>query len=51
MKKDLFVIACVESPEGAEMLIPWAKHFAHKLNDKGLLLLNVSKDGNNEWLK
>lgn len=51
MKKDLFVIACVETPEGAEVLIPWARHFAHSLNDKGLLLLNVSRDGDSDWLK
>ena len=51
MKKDQFVIACVESPEGAEMLIPWAKHFATSLNNKGLILLNVSQDGDSDWLR
>lgn len=51
MKKDQFVIACVEDPEGAELLIPWARHFAERLNGKGLLLLNVSKDGESDWLK
>lgn len=49
--KDQFVIACVESPEGAELVIPWARHFAQRLNGKGLMLLNVSKDGDNDWLK
>ena len=50
MKKDQYVIACVETPEGAEMLIPWAKHFAQRLNGKGLMLLSVSTDGDSEWL-
>lgn len=45
------MIACVETPEGAEFLIPWAKHFAQRLNGKGLMLLNVSQDGDSEWLK
>ncbi len=51
MKKDQYVIACVETPEGAELLIPWAKHFAQRLNGKGLMLLAVSADGDSEWLK
>jgi hypothetical protein len=41
--KDQYVIACVESPEGAELLIPWARHYAQSLNGKGLMLLNVTK--------
>lgn len=41
--KDQFVIACVETPQGAEMLIPWARHYAQNLNGKGLMLLNVTK--------
>lgn len=49
--KDQFVIACVESPKGAQLLLPWATHFAHRLNNKNLLLLNVSQDGNSDWLK
>ena len=50
MKKDQYVIACVESPQAAEVVIPWAKHFAQRLNGKGLLMLNVSADGDNHWL-
>ena len=41
--KDQYVIACVESPEGAELIIPWARHYAQSLNGKGLMLLNVTK--------
>ena len=51
MKKDQFVIACIESPADAATLIPYAQHCARSLNNKGLLLLNVSREGQSEWLK
>lgn len=52
MSKDQFVIACVDSPEGAALVLPWARHFAASLNHKGLFALHVSPDGGTpEWLK
>ena len=44
MKKDQFVIACVESAENAAVVLPWARHFAECLNHKGLMLLHVAKE-------
>ncbi len=51
MKKDLFVIACVEDEASAQVVLPWARHFAEKLNHKGLMALHVNDDGSTpEWL-
>lgn len=50
MKKDQHVIACIESPESAPAVIEYARHWAQRLNGKGVILLNVSADGNNRWL-
>ena len=50
MKKDQYIIACLESPATAELVLPFARQCAARLN-KGIIALNVSKDGNNEWLK
>ena len=53
--KDQFVIACVESPESAAVVLPWARHFAERLNHKGLMLLHVASDQesvtDDQWLK
>ncbi len=49
-KRDQFVIACLENAESATRVLPYARYCAARLN-KGIILLNVSKDGNNEWLK
>lgn len=50
--KDQFVIACVESPESAAVVLPWARLFAEKLNHKGLMLLHVSPQPTDDgWLK
>lgn len=49
-KKDQFVIACLESPATADTVLPVARHCAAQLG-KGIILLNVSRDGDNEWLK
>ena len=53
MKKDQFVIACVESPESAAVVLPWARHLAECLNHKGLMALHVSPDRqqSDDWLK
>lgn len=52
MSKDQFVIACVESAESASIVLPWARHFAERLNHKGLVLLHVSKEETDDsWLK
>lgn len=52
MSKDLFVIACVESPESAAVVLPWARLFAERLNHKGLFALHVNDDGGTpDWLK
>lgn len=50
MKKDQHVIVCLESPQNADSMIACARLCAGKLNGKGIILLNVSKDGNNSWL-
>ena len=50
MKKDQFVIACLESPAAADTVLPYARYFAAQLK-KGIIVLNVSKDGQNDWLK
>ena len=53
MKKDQFVIACIESPESAAVVLPWARHLAECLNHKGLMALHVSPDRqqSDDWLK
>ena len=53
MKKDQFVIACIESPESAAVVLPWARHLAERLNHKGLMALHVSPDRqqSDDWLK
>lgn len=48
--KDQFVIACVENQASADAILPMARLCSTKLK-KGLILLNVSDDGQNEWLK
>lgn len=42
---DQFVIACIDSPESAATVLPWARHFAERLNHKGLMALHVSDEG------
>ena len=49
-KKDQFVIACLESPSTAETVLLYARHCAARLG-KGIIVLNVSKEGENDWLK
>lgn len=49
--KDQFVIACVDSPLSTPTVIAWARHFAERLRHKGLMLLNVSRDGQAQWLE
>ena len=50
--KDQFVIACVESPESAAVVLPCARHFAECLNHKGLMVLHVSTTATDDsWLK
>ena len=52
MKKDQYVIACVESPADAAIALPWARHFAERLNHKGLMVLHVaSRKGDDSWLQ
>lgn len=54
---DQFVIACIDSPESAAVVLPVARHFAERLNHKGLMALHVSQDTGHsaqepdEWLK
>ena len=50
MKKDQCVIACLPSPEDAQSVLPYARLCATQLG-KRLVLLNVSHDGQSEWLK
>lgn len=51
MKKDQFVIACVDSPADAATVLPWARHFAERLNHKGLMVLHIaSHKGDDSWL-
>lgn len=50
--KDQFVIMCVESAQDVSVLLPWGRHFAERLNHKGLMLLHVSKErGDERWLE
>lgn len=49
-KKDQFVIACLEREDDAASVLPMARHCAAQLG-KGLFVLNVSKEGDNDWIK
>ncbi len=49
-KKDQFVIACLEKESDAATVLPIARHCAARLG-KGLFVLNVSKEGDNDWIK
>lgn len=50
--KDQFVIACLDRPEDAPTVLPWARHFSEKLNHKGLMVLHVAKEkGDDNWLE
>ncbi len=52
MKKDQFVIACLETPADAAIVLPWARHFAECLNHKGLMALHVAPHkGDDSWLE
>lgn len=51
MKKDQHIIACVETPDTADPVIAYATYCARRLNNKGVILLNVGHDGDNQWLK
>ena len=48
-KKDQYVIACLERESDAAIVLPAARQCAARLG-KGLFVLNVSKDGDNEWI-
>ena len=50
--KDQLVIACVESASDAAVVLPWANHFAERLNHKGVMALHVSKEREDDsWFK
>ena len=49
-KKDQFVIACLEREDDAATVLPLARHCAAQLG-KGLFVLNVTKEGDNDWIK
>lgn len=50
--KDQFVIACIDRPEDATTVLPWARHFAERLNRKGLMVLHVARQkGDDRWLE
>lgn len=50
--KDQFVIACIDRPEDATTVLPWARHFAERLNHKGLMMLHVApQKGDDRWLE
>lgn len=53
MSKDQYVIACVETPADAAIVIPWARHFAERLRHKGLMVLHVKRHAGDapQWLK
>ena len=44
------MVACVEGRATADAVIAAAQHFAERLRGKQLMLMNVSKDGDGEWL-
>lgn len=50
--KDQFVIACIDRPEDAATVLHWARHFAERLNRKGLMVLHVARQkGDDRWLE
>lgn len=49
-KKDQYVIACLEKATDADIVLPYARHFAERLG-KGLIVLSVSKEGVGDWIK
>jgi len=50
--KDQFVIACLDRLEDATTVLPWARHFAERLNHKGLMVLHVAREkGDDRWLE
>lgn len=50
VKKDQFVIACLEKAADADIVLPYARHCAERLG-KGLIVLSVAKDGVSDWIK
>ena len=42
--KDQNVIALYDSPQSAAIVLPWARHFADRLNHKGIVELHLSAD-------
>lgn len=50
-KGDQFVVACIDSPTSANAVIAAARHFAERLRNKQLMLMNVSPKGKAEWIK
>lgn len=50
LKKDQFVIACLEHEADAGVVLPMARHCAAQLG-KGIIVLNVSADGKSDWIK
>ena len=50
-KGDQFVVACIDSPASANAVIAAARHFAERLRDKQLMLMNVSPKEKAEWIK
>lgn len=50
--KDQLVIACVENATDAAWVMPWVRHFAERLNHKGMMALHVSRQKEDDsWLK
>ena len=47
---DQAVIACIEDPASAPAVIAYARHFAHQLREKRIILLNVSPHSKADWL-
>lgn len=53
MKRDQYVIACIEDEAGAATVMPWARHMAGHLRHKGLMALHVNPTTADapEWLR
>ncbi|MBP3764064.1 MAG: hypothetical protein J6I49_09360 [Bacteroidales bacterium] len=50
--KDQFVVACIDRPADAPSVLAWARHFAERLNHKGIIALHVGKErGDDGWLE
>ena len=49
--KDQYVIACIDRPEDAATVMPWARTLAERLRHKGLMVINVSADRHSDWLQ